>query len=478
MKFLSNILKRVSNLLEGAQYNPRRRTFIHHGYTSARFDASAAERREIVRKSRYFEYNNAIANRLADIFETYTVGGGAPLLPNSSDTEWNQKARKSWNTFCKYPVVNSRMSFAQFQSLVARRWFFDGEAFVLLTTGDSGRPRIQLIETHLVQTPPELASREGVDIFDGVRVDRRSGGRPISYYIGQEDERGSIKSYRETDARFVVHVHEPWRANEYRGLPFITPVVNLLHDLDDLHQYEMQAAKTASAQGIFIKTDTGLISPTGLLRSRTRKTVLRSDGTTDEVDATEYYDTITSGTAKILRPRDDIVQVKGERPSVVTQDYWRLLREYVCAGVGIPAQLAFPESLQGTMARGMNALAAATFRARFGVLAEAWARVYEHYFRWAISIEPNLQPAPADWFEHTIQPPRSPDVDPGYTAAAAVNLLANGATTLDLIYGPQGHDWRAMIDALAEQAAYARARGLQFPWMSNQQNNISENNET
>lgn len=477
MKILSNIAKAISNLLEGARYNPSRRTYIHHDYASARFDASAAERREIVKKSRYFEYNNPIINRLADIFETYTVGGGTPLLPNSSDVNWNQKARKSWTRFCKYPVVNSRMSFAQFQSLVARRWFFDGEAFVLLTTGDSGRPRIQLIETHLVGTPPELASREGIEIFDGVRVDRRAGGRPVSYYIGQEDEKGHIKSYRETDARFVIHVHEPWRANEYRGLPFITPVVNLLHDLDDLHQYEMQAAKTAAAQGIFIKTESGAISPTGLLRARTRKSVLHSDGTTNAVDAAEYYETITSGVAKVMLPRDDIVQVRGERPSVVTQEYWKLLREYVCAGVGIPAQLAFPESLQGTMARGMNALAAATFRARFGVLAEAWARVYEHYFRYAIASEPELQPAPSDWFEHTVQPPRSPDVDPGYTAAAAVNLLANGATTLDLIYGPQGHDWRAMIDALADQAAYARARGLQFPWMMNNFN-TSENNET
>ena len=457
---LSDIIRKIFGRLEGAAPSPTRRSFLPQRLASARLDATIAERREIVRKARWLEYNNHLLNRLADIFECYTVGSGVPINPSSIDAEWNAKAKKTFEIFAKFPCVNSRMSFSQFQSLVARRWFVDGECFILLTRGDSGRPRLQLIETHLVATPESLKSEEGRTIIDGIRIDPSNGGRPVGYYIGDDSTGQLIVPEVAISSEFVIHVSEPMRAGQYRSLPFVTPVINLLHDLDDLHLYEMQCAKDAATFGPFIKTASGEVDPRTLRLERVKKTVSASSGASATVDKAEYYEDIGAGKIRVLQSGDDIVIPSSQRPSVVTQQYWRMVTEQICNGIGIPYVLAFPESLQGTTYRGTLAMAAAMFRARATVLAEAWARIWEWVMRYEIATNAALRPPPADWWNVTMQPPRAPDVDVGYNSAATIAELQAGLTNYDLVYSARGLDWREEFRKLREQIEFAESLGL------------------
>ena len=66
--------RRVANYYEAARFSFGERSLLLGGIQDARLDADAMTRREILRKARYFEKNNAFVNRLADIFEQYTVG--------------------------------------------------------------------------------------------------------------------------------------------------------------------------------------------------------------------------------------------------------------------------------------------------------------------------------------------------------------------------------------------------------------------
>ena len=86
MGFLDNILAKFRsapvNRYEGAS-NSIRRSFLDTSYTSVRFDVTASTRQQIVRKSRFFEQNNAVMNRLGDLFENYTVGSNFSVQPAS-----------------------------------------------------------------------------------------------------------------------------------------------------------------------------------------------------------------------------------------------------------------------------------------------------------------------------------------------------------------------------------------------------------
>jgi lambda family phage portal protein len=425
---------------EGAG-NSLRRSYLDTSYTSARFDVSSWTRQAIVRKSRFFEQNNAVMNRLGDLFESYTVGSNFSVQPASSDPAWNLRAKKWWDVWCRYPDIGSRQSFGTLMSLAARGWFYDGESFLLLTKGESGRPRLQLVEPQQISTP--TGQENSPDIFDGVRFDQRTG-RALTYYVGQEQKQGELTDIRPISADSIVHIYEPQRANQLRGLPFVAPVINDLHDLDDLQKLEMESCKLASSVAQVVKTSSGEVQATSL-----RSGVGGSQGS-----AQTYYENVFGAQVKVLKSGDEFEQFMSDRPSVNMRDYWRQLTEKVCAGVGIPYVLVYPESMQGTVYRGALDMSAVWFRARHAVMASAARRIWEYVMEYAIRVDPTLKDSPDDWYEVAIQAPRAPNVDVGRNSAAQLAELEAGVTTYDEVYGARGIDWRSALEAKAQQAKF------------------------
>lgn len=444
MGFLDSILSKFRSApvdrYEGAG-NSLRRSYLDTSYTSARFDVSSWTRQAIVRKSRFFEQNNAVMNRLGDLFESYTVGSNFSVQPASSDPAWNLRAKKWWDVWCRYPDIGSRQSFGTLMSLAARGWFYDGESFLLLTKGESGRPRLQLVEPQQISTP--TGQENSPDIFDGVRFDQRTG-RALTYYVGQEQKQGELTDIRPISADSIVHIYEPQRANQLRGLPFVAPVINDLHDLDDLQKLEMESCKLASSVAQVVKTSSGEVQATSL-----RSGVGGSQGS-----AQTYYENVFGAQVKVLKSGDEFEQFMSDRPSVNMRDYWRQLTEKVCAGVGIPYVLVYPESMQGTVYRGALDMSAVWFRARHAVMASAARRIWEYVMEYAIRVDPTLKDSPDDWYEVAIQAPRAPNVDVGRNSAAQLAELEAGVTTYDEVYGARGIDWRSALEAKAQQAKF------------------------
>lgn len=449
----------VLNRFDGATQSPGR-SYIPHTVQSARFEISASSRMEIVRKSQWFEENNALLNRMADLFECYTVGCGLQLNPASSSPEWNKTAKGWLEGWAQYCDNASLQSFGCLQGLMARKWFVDGEIFIALVNGESNRPRLQLIETHLVATPPDLKHMEGKTVIDGIQIDER--GRPIGYYIAEEDARGKKIWRSPKPAELVIHLFEPTRPGQYRGLPFCYPVINILHDLEELMRLEMKRAKDAAEITNVVKTKTGeMPNAESLIKQAFTQSRTLSTGQ----DATEqkqawYRESIGGRTVALYRG-DELEQFKSETPSVATREYWKLLMEWGTAGTGVPFCLCFPESMQGTVYRGALDMAALWFSVRSEVIQYALRRIYQtHVMKWAIKNVAELRNPPPDWHKVTIRPPRAPNVDVGRNSAAMLAELAVGATNLERIFAPLGLDWREELDKLKEQLEYAKREGI------------------
>jgi lambda family phage portal protein len=432
------------NKYEGAGQSLRR-SYLDTSYTSARFDVTSSTRQAIVRKSRFFEQNNAIMNRLGDLFESYTVGSNFSVQPASSDPAWNLKAKKWWDIWSRYPDISSRQSFGTLMSQAARGWFFDGESFILLTKGESGKPRLQLLEAQSIATPVGMES--DLTIFDGIRFDPRTG-RAIAYFIGNEKTQGNLTDVRSIGSDSVVHIYEPNRAGQLRGLPFVSCVINDLHDLDDLQKLEMEACKLGASVAQIVKTVSGEIQASSL----------RSGGIsqTGQNTAENYYEQVFGSAVKVLKNGDSFEQFATERPGVNMREYWRQLTEKVCAGVGIPYVLVYPESMQGTVYRGALDMSAVWFKSRHQVMSSAARRIYEYVMEYAIKSDPTLNDAPSDWYEVAITAPRSPNVDVGRNSAAQLAELEAGIVTYDEVYGARGLDWRSSLESKAQQALFVR----------------------
>jgi capsid protein len=292
----------------------------------------------MVRKHRYFERNNALLQKLADLFEQFTVGAnGLHVTAASSEAEWNRNSGVAWDAWCEFPDLTSRQPFGTIQSLIARRWFIDGESFIQLTRGrdDRGfRPRIQLIEAHRVATPISMAALEGKTVVDGVAIDER--GRPIGYWV-QNSFNGD--SFELVPADQMIHVLEPSRPGEYRGIIFGHAVLNDLHDLDDLQLLEMDAAKENAKVSRVIETANGELSEDEVQRG-TDEQVAADSG--DITAIRRWYKETFGGEVEVMMRGDKYHQHAGERPSVVTQGYWDYLCSKICAGYGISKLLVYP----------------------------------------------------------------------------------------------------------------------------------------
>lgn len=455
---------------EGARRYSTERSFIHGYPTDPRFDADQVTRLELLHKSRYFERNSAILNRLADLFEQFTVGScGLQILPDSTDETWNDSAKTWWDSWCSSCDLASSLNFGMIQSLVARAWFIDGEIFIRKVTGrvktaglQSGKPvfvpKIQLLEAHRIETPGHLASMEGSGIIDGIEVN--GDGRPTAYWYRDGFGLEHQSTYVRIPAEEIIHVFEPSRAGQMRGLPFIYPVINDLHDLDDLQILEQRAARDAAEKSTFLTTASGELNAEEYRRQKLNIATRTDTAGTDTLEQrVQQMRKTIGGRMFALASGEDVKQFVPQRPSVATVEYWNYLCSKVCAGVGITMLLVFPRSMQGTVARAELDVANAFFRARSAVLADAFKRVYQWAVGWGVQFDGQLDGAPKDgsWAQCSCRPPRGCNVDIGRNSSAMLAELAAGARTLESVYAETGQDWKREIrQSLKETAFFLR----------------------
>lgn len=441
MNWFKRILDAVFNRHPATEYSTTR-GWIPYGYQDASKDLTKGDRMELQRLARFHEAGNAIVNRMADLWECYVVGAqGLQIFPASSSPEWNARAAARWNAAKPFLDISTRDGFDVSQGRIARRWFVDGEIFILLTM-EGGFPRIQLIEAHRCKTPKELEGKPL--IVDGKEYDKN--GRVIRYFFEDVD--------KPVDAAFVVHVMEPERINQGRGIPLVSCVLNDLRDLDELQILEMRASKNAARIAIKHKNQSGEVSPRDLRRAIVTRSTVTPGGAETTQTKSEYYRNTIGGEAIVLQREDEIEQFLNNRPTQAMREYWRLLTEKVCAGVGIPYVLVFPDSMQGTVYRGALDMANAFFRSRSSVLAGHLQRIYE----WVIGNDTTLITGrPSDWKATSIRPPRSVNVDVGRNSSAVINELAAGLRTYQSLYAEVGADYQKELEQKAKEAAFIKS---------------------
>lgn len=449
---LAKFFRRFSAKYEAAQTWSPDRSWIPTSKPEPRFDVTASVRTVIAAKAFHFECNNALAQALGSTFVDYTVGAsGLVLMPAATDsTGWNDRAKKYWNDTTPHLNLKTRHHFGCDQGLMAWRWFFDGEIFILKTRAQDAagkwRPRIQLIESEFICTPPDLYAQEGKTVVDGIAIDANA--RPKGYWLKENtDPMRGLVTFRLVDAKDIIHIFEPSRPGQMRGISFLHAVLNDLHDLDDLQILEGQAAKQNAKVSKFIETATGEFDPNDDARR-----IPGTGGTADTGDGKqrmEYYSETLGAEWRALFAGDKVHQNAGERPSETSRQYWNYLTAKICYGVGWSPVVTFSDWIsgpQGTVVRGDYDRAAVYFRSRSAVIAAACREVYIYVIGWGIRTERDLADPPADWTNVTIRPPRAVNVDVGRNSAATLAELSVAATNYELIFSSQGLDADEQLD--------------------------------
>jgi len=220
---------------------------------SADGEASPEVRRTLRMRSRYEIANNSYARGLVQMLANDTIGTGPRLQMLTDDEAFNDEAEAAfakWSEAVMLPQKLRTMRMARCQ---------DGEAFAVLDTNPGIRHTVKLgltlIEADRVSGEPRWMEADGE--VDGIRFDQW--GNPESYRVLKRHP-GDAFAMPGDEAVIVpavnmVHIFRRDRPGLHRGIPELTPALDLFAQLRRYSKAVLSAAEAAADFAAVLYTD-------------------------------------------------------------------------------------------------------------------------------------------------------------------------------------------------------------------------------
>lgn len=317
-------------------------------------------------RSRMLYMSTPIATSAINIQRTNVIGVGLQFkakldrdvlgIDKERARQWQSRTHREFNLWadkkraCDATGINTLSSIAQ---LAFVTWLLSGDCFVLLkhvnpTPLMPYSLRLHVIEADRVRTPVELGAKypyitvgqaeNGNKIYDGVEVD--AGGAIVAYYVHntypherttEQESYVRIEAYgRETGLPNVLHIMYSERPEQYRGVPFLAPVIEQLGQLKQYSNAELAAALLQSIFTAYIKT--AKESDDGIPLDEADP-----DAPVTYRDPNDYK--AGPGTAVVLPPGSDVSFANPTRPNSTFEAFTHTLFEQVGAGLEIPVDV-------------------------------------------------------------------------------------------------------------------------------------------
>ncbi len=247
--------------------------------------------------------------------------------------------------------MSGQNNFYELQQIAFFAWMANGECFALPQYEETSfwfpyHLRIRLIEADRISTPGsygesvdlDVKNREnGHRIYNGVEIDDK--GRVAAYYICNSYPNDSIiKEWKRIEAYGertgnpnILHIFSAEREEQYRGVPFLAPVVESVKQLTRYSEAEIMAAVINGLFTVMVQTDAG---------GSDIEFAGEDDGENGDTVGDED-DKIRLGTGIInfLRPGEKIEVVDAKRPNINFESFTSSMCKYIGAALEIPNEI-------------------------------------------------------------------------------------------------------------------------------------------
>lgn len=239
-------------------------------------DTASLGRELLLSRSRYLVRNNAMAFGSIDSNCVNIVGTGLGLksridrkylgLTNEAANEIESRMEREFSLFADSPNcdVARTLNFYELTNQMLWQSFEAGEIFTLLPyffrNGDVYGTKIQLIESERVCN--EDNKNDTDRLVQGIEKDEY--GAPVKYHIcsrypggrvSKAAEWSKIDAYRKNGLRNVLHHFIQRRPGQSRGIPYHTPIIELLYNIGNLRKAELDAYVVQSLFAVLIETE-------------------------------------------------------------------------------------------------------------------------------------------------------------------------------------------------------------------------------
>lgn len=396
--------------------------------------------------------NNPHAAKAVSVLVNNIVGAGIIPRAATGDDRLDTEINTLWEDWSVRCDADGQLDFFGLQTLACRQMIEAGEVLLRRRPRRAGDGLDVPLQVQLLEADMLDAARNG-DLVDGGRivqgVEFDGIGRRRAYWLHAQHPGNAVVSSRlrfdsiGVPATDVLHLYEKQRA-QVRGVPWGTPVMRALRDLDDWTQAELVRKKTeACVVGIVLGADE---AEQGVAPS-----VVDADG-----NRVEQFE---PGLIAYARGGKDI---KFNQPATTAgvAEWLRAQLHIIAAGFRLPYEL-----LTGDLSQ-VNYSSIRAGLVEFRRLIDA--------VQWQIFVPVFCQPV-WDWFttqawaagrlrSPTIpvqwSPPRFEAVDPLKDAMADLLAMRSGTMTLAQAIARQGHNPDAVLAEIAAMNAKVDALGV------------------
>lgn len=295
---------------------------------------------------------------------TNIVGSGIRPAPkidfdrlNLSEGEaqrWQKNTQREFNVWAesKHSDLRKLNNFYENQQLILMNQLVNGDACCIFTYADKKDNRfmpydlrLNIIESDRICTPgtttnvnlfykdPTTHNR----VYNGVEIDDK--GAVVAYHICSaypnsnlniKKEWVRVKAYgEETGLENVLMIFDSERAEQYRGVPYLAPVIESLKQLTRYTEAELMSAVVSSFFTAFVKTeaDTGENPFTGMIPEE------------DSVSNSQTHYEMGPGAINVLNPGESVEFGDPKHPNGNFDMFVLSMAKYTGAALEIPVEL-------------------------------------------------------------------------------------------------------------------------------------------
>ncbi len=434
-------------------------------------------------RSRSLLRNTPIASGAIRTNQVHVIGSGLRLqsrinadvlgMSEEQADAWQQTTESEFLSWAESLDcdINRGKNFYDYQNLVFRSILESGDCFVLplfkeISTLNYGL-RLQALEADRVENPNN--KRDTTTLAGG--VEKHKGGTPKRYWIrtqhpGAEStpiERkwDSISAFTGNGRRKIIHIYEQLRPGQSRGVPYLAPVIEMLHQLGKYTDAELQSAVISSYFTVFVTTKEGGANFSTFLPSN------EGGESTDE----DY--TMGSGAIVGLAEGEEISTANPGRPNATFDPFVMSLLRQIGASLGLPFELLiqhFTKSYSAARTAMLNAWKVFLTRRSFMVdhfcnlVYELWmeeAVLRERIIAPGFLTDPLLRKA---FLGNLWIGPAAGQIDPTKETAAAQARVDGFFSNISIESAAMGIDFdQNMKQVKREQAKLAEIRKIMVP---------------
>ena len=448
-----------------ADFNAGKDSRFHSRLTGVQHQGSGADyhyRNEIqwlhmLERARHYRRQDQVVGQAIRRLVSNVVQEGFSLDVRTEDSAVNAELKSRWNDWSEDPDQchsEAELDFHQLERMTLDAMITDGDLLHLPLKDVSLQP----VEAHRLRTP----SGTRRNVVHGVLLDERA--RRREYWIAKRDigleqtlsRVNQVKRYRARDSeghRQVLHVYDPYRFSQTRGVTALAPVSFTIGAHDDVQFATLVKQQMGALIAILReRTEHWTPSPT--------EAALGDQETETEGGYTKTIEGMSAGL--------DIASDKGEKLSMFASnipgpqflEHTQLLLTFIAINLDLPVAVLLLDPRQTNFSGWRGAIDQARGR---------WRQIQRHLvsnfhrpvYRWWIrhqleqdaSLRKLHESGAIDAFAHRWNSPRWPYIEPLKDAAADELQDAKLLNSKRRIHANRGADWDDVSGEIVEDNA-------------------------